>query len=388
MPTRKCCCLGCELGSDDFNRANSNPPTGNWHVVSGEWEILNNELNCITTGVLATTICHPTVYDNGSYISTMKLVGMTSGAITEWEVGVGDPSSPDYVVEVIHNFATSQATLKLWSGNKSSVRHERTYDGVSEDATLTICYAPGLAIDVEIGFIPPLEFCDNHIGERCYTLSGTNVGGFSFRKGRFDDWDYVVHWLDNKACPKCPCFCEKSNTDYSCFPEILYLSFVSVGPLGAVLNQVPLYQSFLDPTSYLWPEKVNWYSETQNCGSPVNAQWTARFSCGQQDLGSLAFGTGDHNFEDTSDSQIVFSWVDSSPPHSAFEPKNAIKASSTCDPLSLVFPDVSINSAFPSPICNDPPCDVDGCHTPYCTDLNDQCYGSIPSIIFSPRITA
>jgi hypothetical protein len=384
----KCCCGDCLLGEDDFNRPDANPPTGRWHVVSGEWEIENEELNCVEEGILATTICHPSNYPNGSFVATVKLIGMSNGSVSAWEVGVGKPDSPKYVVEVLHNPMTLQATLKLWSGNKGSVLHEETYFGVNSNATLTVCYAPGLAIDVEIGRIPAIEWCDDNNGEPCYVIGGVAVGNFSFRVGRFDDWRYEAHWLDDPTCPKCPCFCEKSREDFGCYPDVLYLSFISVGADSATLSTIPLYQSFLNPLSYLWPEKVTWYSEVQGCGSPVGAQWTAKFTCGQEDLGALAFGTADYNFEEPSSAQIVFVWVGVDSAIAAWTPRNAIKEDSTCDPIELTFPEVKVNSAFPSPICFDPPCDTTGCYTPYCTDRNNECFISEPDIRFIPKITA
>jgi hypothetical protein len=501
MPTRRCCCGNCRIGEDDFDRANANAPTGNWHVISGEWEILDNELNCITPGVLATTICHPPQYDKGSYIARFDLIGMSDGSVDHWEIGVGDPNSPNYVVEILHTFATSTAVLKLWSGNKSSLIHEETYSGVNSDAPGYICYAPGIAIDVSIGRIPELEFCDSTTSSDCFesgdtdtiiTQSGSlvtgasitgqatgttlygivlrnedgeqdsaillfsssatrasydissstfnptatglvasftstnsvlgggtyslvernssgisgsvsvtgftqgyefeitktainDVGGFSFRDGRFDNWTYDLHWLDLKRCEKCPCFCEKSNTDYSCYPTELTLSFISVGTTPAILGSITLIQSFLSPITP-WTEKVAWYSEVQNCGSPVGASYTVRFLCGQDNLGTLTFGTVDYEFENPDIAQIVFGWDDGLPLPDV-GPRFAIKPSSTCSPLYLVFPRLVVNAAFPSPICFDPPCDTDGCYTPYCTNLNDQCYEAAPDIAFTPVLT-
>ena len=382
MPTKRCCCANCRLGEDNFNRANENPVSGAWHEISGDWEVLSNQLNCVTTGVLATTICHQAKYTNGSYVMRCTLAGITSGGITEWEMSCGNPNSPNYVVEVLLNSMTSQATLKLYSGNKTTLIREQTYDGVTADREITICYSPGLTIDVSIG-VPDLEFCSDVTGSACYSSSGTDVGGFAFRKGRFDNWFYDLHWLDLAKCEKCTCFCEKSRDDYLCYPDVLYLSFENIAG-GATFPSIPLYQSFADASNYLWPEKVAWFSEVQSCGPPVNAQWTARFLCGQEDLGALAFGTAAYQFENPTFSQIILEWDDSA---SAFDKRDAVLAASTCSPLELVFPTIRIKSAFPSPTCTDPPCDSAGCYTPYCTDLNDECYTSEPTIQFTPKVT-
>ena len=383
MPPRRCCCASCRLGEDDFNRPNENPVSGAWHEISGDWEVLNNQLNCVTTGVLATTICHAAKYTNGSYVMRCTLAGITSGGITEWEMSCGDPGAPNYVIEVLLNSLSNQATLKLYSGNKTTLIREQTYNGVTADRQITICYSPGLTIDVSIG-VPDLEFCSDASGAACYNSGGTDVGGFAFRKGRFDDWVYDLHWLDLEECEKCTCFCEKSRDDFKCYPDVLYLSFDNtVG--GASLPSIPLYQGLLNSASYLWPEKVAWYSAVQNCGGPVGAQWTARFLCGQEDLGSLAFGTADYVFESLSVSQIAFGWADNG---NSFEKRDAIRAASTCEPILLTFPSIAANCATPSPICFVAPCDFPNeCSTPYCTDLNDQCYEDCPDIQFVPKVT-
>jgi len=388
MPTRLCCCGNCRLGEDNFDRPDANPPTGLWHEISGEWEIKDNELNSISPGILATTICHPPQYPNGSFIATMKLVGASDGTRSFWEVSLGNPTNPAYVVTVSHNFFTSQATLTLWKGNKSLIVHEETYSGVSYDIPLKLCYAPGLAVVAQIGVIPHIEFCDDGIGDDCYSSGGTPVGNFAFREGTFDDWLYELHWLDRPDCEKCPCFCEKSRDDFACYPDILYLSFISIGADSAALATIPLYQSFLNPTSYLWPEKVTWYSEVQGCGSPVGAQWTAKFTCTQEGMGTLGFAGPDYDFQSPSVNQPSFAWVEIGPLQTAWTVRNAIKDESTCNPIELIFPELQVLCAFPSPICFDPPCDTIGCHTPYCTDRSSECFTSCPDIRFTPVVTA
>lgn len=385
MPTRRCCCTSCRLGADNFNRADENPVSGAWHEISGDWEVKDNELNSVSDGVLATTICHPGIYTNGSYVMRVRLIGMADGSKSSWEVSAGDPDSPNYVVEVTHSFASKQATLSLYSGNKTTLIHEETYSGVTNDREMTLCYSPGLTIDVSIESNPQIEFCSDVTGDTCYDSGGTDVGGFAFRKGKFDDWIYELHWLDLEKCEKCTCFCEKSREDFKCYPDVLYLSFDNtVG--GATLPSIPLYQGFLNSASYLWPEKVAWYSAVQNCGGPVGAQWTARFLCGQEDLGSLAFGTADYVFESLSVSQIAFGWADNG---NSFEKRDAIKAASTCEPILLTFPSIAANCASPSPSCTGGgvDCDAASCSTPYCTSLNTECYDDCPDIQFTPKVT-
>jgi hypothetical protein len=69
-----CCCdVDCEITSDNFNRADANPPTGDWHVVSGEWEIDNNQLEMITEGPILTTVRQPRLTRPSNTDFTIKM---------------------------------------------------------------------------------------------------------------------------------------------------------------------------------------------------------------------------------------------------------------------------------------------------------------------------
>jgi hypothetical protein len=69
-----CCCdVDCEITADDFNRADANPPTGDWHVVGGEWEIDNNQLEMITEGPILTTIRQPRLTRPSNTDFTIKM---------------------------------------------------------------------------------------------------------------------------------------------------------------------------------------------------------------------------------------------------------------------------------------------------------------------------
>lgn len=381
MPPRRCCCIACEIGDDDFNRANANPPSGSWHEISGEFEILGNTLNTITPGVLATTICHPSAYALGSYVADMTLIGMSDGSVATWEVWVGDPAAPAYKVRVTHNSGTSQATLSLFDA--VGLVHAETYSGVTTNQTLKICWAPGMMISAFLGGQNPhIDDCTAAAGAACYTVDMVSVGGFSFADGRFDDWTYQVHYIENQNCEACSCFCWQSKDDYSCFPETLTLTFESVGADAATFPDITLTQSFNDP-SVPWPNKTEgWNSGIYNCGSPVGAEFTFRFLCGRP-VSAMSLIPLDNLWGNPPGGQIVWSWVSGTDPFTS--ERHAITGNSTCDPLSIEFPQIKINSAFPGSDCSidDFP---DGASQPYCSSLSGNCYATEPDIRFIPRI--
>lgn len=383
MAPKRCCCLPCEIGTDDFNRANANPPSGSWHEISGEFEILGNTLNTITPGVLATTICHPAAYTKGSYVAEVTLIGMSDGSVSTWEVWVGDPAAPPYKVRVTHNSGTNQATLSLF--NTVGLVHAETYSGVTTNQTLTICWAPGMMVSAFLGgFIPHIDDCTAATGSDCYTVGGVDVGGYSFAEGRFDDWTYEVHYIENQRCEACSCFCWQSKLDYSCLPATLTLTFESVGADAATIPDMTLTQSFGSP-SVPWPNKLEgWNSGVYNCGSPVGAEFTFRFLC-DRDIGQMGLIplNRDYSSDAGLDPQIVWTWLTGTLPSNSARQADA--SASTCDPLSIVFPEIRINSAFPGSGCDIGLFPLGG-YQPYCGSLSGNCYASAPDIRFIPRI--
>lgn len=375
MPPRKCCCLSCILGDDDFNRADSADPGPKWKIVSGEWEILSNTLK--GTGQLATTICHPSVYTKGSYIAEMTLVGMSDGTTSFWEVWIGDPAAPPFRVEVSHNSGTNVAVLSLF--DTVGLIHAETYSGVSTNEVLTICWAPTLMLSAFLGGrIPHIDHCVATAGANCYTVGGDSVGGFSFAEGRFDDWTYNVHYIDNQNCEPCSCFCWKSIDDYLCLPATVTLTFESVGADAATMPDMTLTQSFGTPATP-WPDKQGeWNSAVYNCGSPVGAEFAFRFECGQPiDQMSLTPLSASYGVE--LGGQVVWSWLTGDLPTNSA--RLAIVGSTTCSPLSIVFPEIKINSADPGPACG-----MSGGFEPYCGSRTGECFATEPDIRFIPRI--
>jgi hypothetical protein len=380
MAPRRCCCnISCELGADDFNRADSEDPGIGWRIVSGTGEIVSNRI--VVDGVVATTICHPPAYPLGSYVAEMMLIGISDASVSFWEVWIGDPSDPSYRVEVSHNSGTNQATLSLYAG--AVLIHAETYSGVTANERLRVCYVPGMMVTATLdGRNPFIDNCDVSIGARCFAITGgPDVGGFAFREGTFDDWSYVVHFIENQTCPLCSCFCWANKDDYACLPATLTLTFESVGADFAEFDDIVLYQSFGSPATP-WPNKTGgWNSEVYSCGEPVFEEFAFRFECGNPVTGmSLTPLTKD--FDTELGNQSVWEWTEGTLPTNSG--RNAT-LDSTCDPLSIVFPEIKLRSAFPSPGCdfNDFPF---GGNQPRCGSRKDECFDYVPDMRFIPRI--
>lgn len=395
MGDRRCCCVrGCELGEDNFNDREDGPIAANdpkWKIVAGDWEFEDGTV--VGKGVLATRNCHPAKFEHGSYIVVMDLMTPDDNE-TKWAVTTGDPSDPFHYIVVEWKPTTGSATVSIYEGTEApaNLLDEYTYWGITRsDGTigvLKVCYAPSIAISAQIRInIPSINVCDDNKGAHCYSHDDQPIGGFAFAEGRFDNWTYEVHWLDDPECDCCPCFCVKHRKEYggaddfACYGEKLMLSFVSIGEVEASLPDIELLQQF-GPGSH-WPEKYRWYSEVYHCGPPVSAKWAAMFQCrgipqqGMINIGSLELL--DELFAADPATQIALSWDD----EEAGLAREAIASESSCSPLYLVFPPVKVNCAFPAPGCMAP----DEMTSPYCSNLAGQCFAECPDIRFTPVIT-
>jgi len=381
MPPRHCCCVGCRIGDDNFNRANSSDPGTKWRILSGTGSIASNRI--VVNGQVATTYCHPSAYPLGSYVAEMLLVGISDASVSAWEVWIGDPTTPSYKIDVSHNSGTNQATLTVRDGAGVLI-HAETYYGVTTNQTLKICYAPGLMISAFFGgFIPHIDECDATTNARCYVIAGGgDVGGFSLVAGTFDDWIYDVHYIENQTCASCSCFCWKSKLDYSCLPKTLTLTFESVGAIASTFPDIVLYQSFGSPST-VWPNKEeHWNSNVYSCGMPVGAQFAFRFECGRP-VNSMALTPLSKDYNTTLGGNITWSWTSGTLPTNSA--RTAILDSSTCNPLSIQFPEIKINSAFPGSGCSFATYPSGG-YQPYCGPLSGTCFASPPDLRFIPRI--
>lgn len=241
-----CCCEeDCLITSDDFNRANANPPTGSWHVVGGEWEIVGNQLEWITEGPLLTTIRQPrlTRPSNTDFTIKMFFRWVDIGAGETCKVICGYKSANDYyyiefyeldgsVFPKFYHFTTS-ATLLM--------------DIVSHPA--------GVGWPVEVGDFIDLKICWSKVdwtadqstssesstgnevrGESSWTYTGvggqanlpTSYGMVGFLKGDFDDFELFYHWESKVQCDYCSCLCRNPDdvNDYYQFPETMLVTFV------------------------------------------------------------------------------------------------------------------------------------------------------------------
>lgn len=284
MGTRRCCCgTSCQIGTDEFNRANENPVTGSWSEVSGDWEVNANELNSISDGPLITTLRQPAPVRTGKGYNTRIVVDLvipasgnrTYGIITAYR-GTGDYSW----IKLEYNGATTELRPTFYSTPTTIVMDINTHPG-----TEIFNASPGTNFEVTI--------CASNVEWTVANVSGVQwrscfpgglaalptfpLGGVGFLMGRFDDWRYYIHWESQATCETCLCFClNPSNVDdYKCIPNTLLITITQDGagtePCGC-LDGLSLRMYLANPIALELPvtypltaSPKKWFSDVFTC---------------------------------------------------------------------------------------------------------------------------
>lgn len=394
MPPKKCCCVDCFLGADEFDRADANPPTGQWHVVSGEWEITDETVNSVDPGVLATTICHLPIHDEGSFIANFELVGLRTRSI--FKVRAGKPDTSDYEVHFEPlDMDTPSASIRVTVygdlGETATVTHPWPVDnsGNSVDRhEAFICYQPGVHLKGSIGSFsgqPPVPgVCVTDPGDNCWDVGGENLGNFSFVEGTFDNWDYQVTATDDLNCSPCGCFClrgemptDRHDPDKACFPETITAIFQLVSS-SVYAETCPLNDFEVDLVE-TDADRTEWVSTTQDvCGTT----FALKANCAVFDTEGRAFRGISLTLLDVSGGSpgaVAFQWQD--PDFGAGETASTRfpdYEESTCDPLGLVYKDLLLSCEFGP--CGPPAMPGTFGFIPFC--CNTLCLPTCPTIIY------
>jgi len=286
MPPRHCCCdAECEIGRDDFMRADANPPTGRWIVIDGEWEIIDETLRSIEDGIILTTYRQPPPRRGGNGYNTRFEVDLLIPAEgdAEFEVVTAYRNETDYsYIHFFYNSANGELIPTFYSSPGNAVmdvtshpEHDLWSATPGEPIRLVFCNAfaewvvSGTGLQGDVIW----QTCDGGLNN----LPSAPLGGVGFRKGHFDNWVYEQHWESRIDCDRCQCFCVTADDpdNYLCIPEVLLLTILrdgSLGPYTCCVDglELELYQSDpdvsgTDPVYNLTARKNLWYSQTFIC---------------------------------------------------------------------------------------------------------------------------
>ena len=183
-------------------------------------------------------------------------------------------------------------------------------------------------------------------------LPSSPNGMVGFYRGRFDNWEYYIHYDSNPACFWCTCACRITSSDMACLPETLTLSLVPQDtapgcPAPSTLT-VTLYQQIPDTTgaapvygaSRKTAKKFIWRSDLLVGDSPASTTfvpdetWFALI-CDSDDMWLVIMRYPD-DYTIPAGSPANH-WVSPDPGWNS-NARLWDKVNSTCDPINLSFP--------------------------------------------------
>jgi hypothetical protein len=348
---RRCCCvpLTCELDSDDFDRDDSDDVGSKWIEVSGDFDISDNTLVCVTPGVLACTKCHPAGYDRGSFTAFFDLINPSDGKV--YKVRAGNPTSSTLEVHwtVVGTGVTRELTVDvIGDGADGTVSWTFDYpEGFNGNVVeVVVCYMPGVELtalcNLEITRVSSAPISD--AASTCYS----GKGNFSFLEGDFDNWVYQVHWMENHDCTYCDCFCYLGGSPEQLvgLPTELTMTITNIRQCTRMAGTYTLYQRNSNMGTYAggfitddwWPEKQEWWSDVIDMyGSPACCWRLGVFCTINEETNRLLWAMGFYRCGIGSGDLL---WADDAehPPWSTDNNWAYATADSTCDPFYLHFP--------------------------------------------------
>lgn len=299
MPPRRCCCPEetCMIGSDDFNRADENPVTGDWVLRSGEWEIDTNVLKNVTEGNLITSLQQTVGPDSANYAIRMTFDLIGNGP---WKVicRYVSESDYDYIEYTKVGGSVFPAFYRAGAGLVMDITTHPlgvgfTWDGSFGTAggvpIVSICYSTyEWTTQPSVGSGADWTYCQG-VPE---TTMPAGWGLVGFRLGDFDRFSYYRHWESLEDCPYCSCFCN-DGVDRKCIPEELTLTLTPTVIHSDCTSSPPtltftLYQTQPDSTPTTpfdkSPRKYEWFSEPFSDGYSSNNFWWRLVCNGADDM--------------------------------------------------------------------------------------------------------
>lgn len=216
MGRRKCCCAGCEVFVDDFNR--DDDPTGpgsGWVEASGDWAIVSGELVSSANGLVYTTAG---ITNSQRRFVRVKCLDAQEGKVYKL-CPIVDHTDNSYVYIEFACGASGLATLKLKNHplDQTFDEQEVTYYPGEDYLLIACCTAEGIygTLATESQFVWD---CYQKDGDRA-GVAGTGI--------EYDDFEFYRHAEDiaptvDQRCPHCMCEC-----DGHCLPKTLTLTINS-----------------------------------------------------------------------------------------------------------------------------------------------------------------
>jgi hypothetical protein len=354
MPPRKCCCPGCLIATDDFNRADNTDTGALW--TQGNAEIVSETL--VVTGITSITECHPSIAPDGSLWGQVVL--KDCGTNGPFQFRLGNPSGD---IEVLVTFAGTMGaggtmTIAV-SGDGESASF--AYDWENTDEPILFCYDPEVQVSAGPGISRTVEspdwvtICVSVTGAHCWV--GDTVGNFHFLDGTFDDFRMEIHKRELASCPECDCYCYQIVSGVPtafCIPSTIHLELTTACPdISGTYEMVQsrALEVFNDspPTTTAWSQKFQWISAVIAC--PAADSSVHRFAFILECIkgtgeyprfllrlirwgdGLVCSGLGFDPFDPDT-------YIPSAQGQDYYDSQAYSTAASDCDPFTLYFPEI------------------------------------------------
>lgn len=352
--SKYCCCPEkCLIGSDDFNRSDSDSLGSKWVEKTGDWDISSNTLVSPTDGVVLTSFRQGRPRGvTYNYLFSVDLLDDTGpwGVICKYT----DANNYDWVELTQSGTEIHPVFWRRTGGSDSLVMDATTHPaGVpfpvlgNGSTTLRFCYSEagwsilGPSVNTEDTWTT----CNATVATSL--PSDTTVGFVGFTKGSFDNFAYYYHHLSNFPCDPCDCFCENPGdaADFKCIPETLTLTlrptqiFAQCGssPPDIVLTLRQSHPTLpgTPPPSYVKsPAKFAWYSDVVDAVDWFTYVWF-RLEChenGQFKLFHAKYPPGDYYIDEDDG---VLQWLET-------DTLWQLNDSISCLPIILHFQTLSV----------------------------------------------
>lgn len=278
MGRRRCCCPPCWSFTDDFNRSNNTDLGGDWEELTGDSEILNNEL---FTPVAAKVLCtQPHPKTTPTCFIYLKLTSLAAGSRHEIRVNANEDGTGGELVYV----QCTATTIVIGVGDPSDDEVTAWQDSpIPSSIDITIC-RPRDAIFADQTYGPKEAWaCMTEAdGGRYVTLRNGGTTDITW-----DDFEYWEHKFTHPDCPGCPCTC-----DGWCVPKELTLTLTDVSGCcdpcysGLSCTLVSVSGGRYTHGSFAWEGSMDipW----MDCDDPIGGPVTTNFrlvcaygTCGQ-----------------------------------------------------------------------------------------------------------
>lgn len=206
MPGYPCCCTGCDIASDDFDRASVG---SGWTQVAGTWSISSDKLETSDSDALA---IYATSHPDGSSHHHVAIEGEVSASGSQVRAIVAYDSADDYLIGELTINTSDCSEVKFYKrvGGTTSQLGDTRKIGLLATGTaylLELCYQDDsggeLCLKVSLtGGSYSWAFCESSItatGDQVGVGTGTLTSGTA----SFDDFDWNVSKADRGSCPDC-----------------------------------------------------------------------------------------------------------------------------------------------------------------------------------------